>query len=173
MTFVTKSGARRLFGALLMGLGLVGGMVAVPASAQSPDCIVPIYEKQQRVTFGFVRTVDVKVGEEIAPECLTDDGRLNRADAAAGAVVYCLPDGGLAVYDVDTLSRGALALSVSAAEFATFPGVPTENTLVDASSTGAIRLYRLTSGELQINSPGIYPSDPEYVFVFNDCTVAP
>ena len=173
MTLVTNSTARRLVAALAVGLRLLAGYAATPALAQSPDCIIPVYEKEDRVSFGMVRSVNVKVGERVAPECLQEDGRLNRADAAAGSVVYCLPDGGIAVYDVDTLSRGDLALSITAAELATFPAVPTENTLVDSSASGAIRLYRLTSGELQLNSPGIYPSDPEYVFILNGCTVAP
>lgn len=151
-------------------LWMVGG--AQPALAQSPDCIIPIYEKEQRVTFGFVRTVDVRVGERIAPECLQDDGRLNRHDAAAGSIVYCLPDGGVAVYDVDTLSRGDLALSMSAVELAESATPPAENMLLDSSATGAIRLYRLTSGELQLNSPGIYPTDPEYVFIWGGCAGA-
>ena len=173
MTFVTKSSARWLAVALVMGLSLVAGLAATPTAAQSPDCIVPIYEKQNRVTFGMVRSVEVKVGERIALECLEEDGRLNRTDAAAGAIVYCLPDGGIAIYDVDTLSRGNLALSVTMDELTGFPAAPAENTLVDASATGAIRLYRLTSGELQLNSPGIYPSDPEYVFIWNGCAVTP
>jgi hypothetical protein len=146
---------------------LAGG--TQPALAQSPDCIIPITKTEQRVTFGFVRNVEVRVGERIAPECLQDDGRVNRHDAAAGAIVYCLPDGGVAVYDVDTLSRGDLALSISAAELTETATASAENTMLDSSATGAIRLYRLTSGELQLNSPAIYPTDPEYVFIWGGC----
>lgn len=169
MTFLNVFNLRRI-SALLLALSVVAlGASVQPVQAQSPDCIIPIIKLEQRVTFGMLRTVEVRVGERIAPECLQDDGRLNRADAAAGAIVYCLPDAGIAVYDVDTLSRGDLALSISAAELAQTDALPAENTLIDASASGAIRLYRLTSGELQINSPGIYTSDPEYVFIWDGC----
>lgn len=162
------------FGALVLAVAVVLAGVAVqPAAAQSPTCIIDVTESQTVSMFGFTRTVDRKVGTRIDPACLVPDGRLNHADAAAGAIIYCLPDAGIAVYDVDTISRGDLALSISAAELAAFPIVPEENTLVTASSSGAIRLYRLTSGELQINAPGIYPTDPEYVYIWNGCTAQP
>ncbi|MBE0690453.1 MAG: hypothetical protein IH587_10080, partial [Anaerolineae bacterium] len=44
-----------------------------------------------------------------------------------------------------------------------------ENTLIASSPDSTIRLYKLTSGELQVNAP-MGGQDNSYVFRLTDCT---
>lgn len=136
--------------------------------AQSPDCFVDVFERVTMIVGGVERSFDRKIGVEIAPECRRADNRVNVYDRAAGVVIYCLPDDTIALYDIDIRGHGALALTATSAEVAAIPTFPGENTLIKAN--GVIRLYRLTSGELQVNAPGIYVADPEYVFRWNGCS---
>jgi len=97
---------------------------------------------------------------------LFDDGRLNDADAVETSAVYCLEDGSVRIYIPGNPSWG-VAFTASPAEIARVPKKPAKNTLIKEAK-GA-RLYRLTTGELQLNSPMNEHSD--YVFIFKDCPI--
>ena len=87
------------------------------------------------------------------------DGRLNSHDGAETAAVYC-ENGGVTVYAVVD-SEGHLAFKVTKAELAALPAKPAHNTLIKSGL--GVSLYRLTTGELQINSPD------NYLFIWGAC----
>jgi hypothetical protein len=97
--------------------------------------------------------------------CSFTDGRLNNCDAGQTAAVYCLADGSvkiLAIYK----SKGYDALLVTPAEIAKVPSKPSVNTAIKTGN-GAT-LYRLTSGELQVNRAED-GTGKMYSFIFKDC----
>jgi hypothetical protein len=89
-------------------------------------------------------------------------------DAAASATVYCKP-GEIQVYGINELGQGYLALVVNADDLADVSVSPDENTLIEEGFNG-ITLWLLTTGEFQVNAPGL-PPEPEktYVFIWNGC----
>jgi hypothetical protein len=95
------------------------------------------------------RTLHVgSCGSAAAASCPFTDGRLNNCDAGQTAAIYCAKDGtvtGLAIYK----GVGYPGIVATAAEIAAVPEHPTKNTLIKQGN--GVRLYRLTSGELQIN----------------------
>jgi hypothetical protein len=91
------------------------------------------------------------------------DGRMNSHDGAETAAVYCESDGGVTVYAV-VKSVGTLAFKVTKAELDAVPAKPEHNTLIKAGL--GMSLYRLTTGELQINAPD------NYVFTWDGCTAS-
>ncbi len=97
-----------------------------------------------------------------------DDGRLNFADAFETSAIYCLGDGSVRVR-VPGTPFWYIAFTASPAEIAKVPKHPTTNTLIK-SGLGA-RLYRLMSGELQVNSGHPNGSTSDYVFIFKDCAL--
>jgi hypothetical protein len=97
---------------------------------------------------------------------LFPDGRLNNNDAQETAAIYC-KNGGVTVY-VPAEPKWIRAFHVSAAEINKVPKNPAEHTLIKQGK-GA-RLYRLTSGELQVNTPELDPTKGDYVFIFEDCS---
>lgn len=101
-------------------------------------------------------------GSANAPFFNPDDGRVH-ADAGAPFAAYCT-DWGLAVYGVNDQSRGYLVFSQTLAEIG--GEAPAENTLL--ASSGDIRLYRLATGELQINAP-LDELGKEYVLTWDGC----
>ena len=93
------------------------------------------------------------------------DGRLNDCDPGQTVAVYCLADGSvniLAIYK----SMGYDAILASPSEIAAVPKHPVVNTPIK-SGNGAT-LYRLTSGELQVNRAED-GTGKTYRFIFNDC----
>lgn len=111
---------------------------------------------------GVVVSVSVKNGNGSSgggSGPIFDDGRLNM-DALETAAIYCLADGSVRVY-VPGSPLWTIAFDASPAEIASVATKPLKNTLIK-SGKGAF-LYRLTSGELQINSSN------NYVFIFKDC----
>lgn len=82
-------------------------------------------------------------------------GRVNR-DVMAPAAIYC-KGSSIEVWAVDTHGTGHLAFTATSLEINTV-GVPRANTLIDAGY--GIGLYRLTSGEYQVNAPRHRP--PSY-----------
>jgi hypothetical protein len=159
-----KTGAVALAALILV---ISFGGETTPAEAQDPTCWLPVYETVTVIEFGFPVEKREKVDEVFDPRCRFEDGRINRIDAAAPVTIYCLPDGGVSVWDVNLMSDGELAYSVTVAEIAAVPTLPAENTLIHEQ--GGIRLYRLTSGELQVNAPPNYSTEPEYVFIWQGC----
>jgi hypothetical protein len=106
------------------------------------------------------------LGISSAP-CVNGDNRLNSVcDAPAQTVaVYCEKDGSVTVYAIYA-SKGYLAFIASPDEIAKVPSKPVKNTLIK-QNLGA-RLYRLTSGELQVNRAED-STGKDYVFIFKDC----
>ncbi len=84
------------------------------------------------------------------------DGRINRFEAYAQAAIYTTDyaDGtGLHIYGIDDANgMGTLALEVTPAMIAAVPEQPAANTLIAASPDGRVALYRLTTGEFQVNT---------------------
>ncbi len=93
------------------------------------------------------------------------DGRLNM-DTAQEAAVYC-NKGGVDVWRV-VQSQGYLSLHVTKETIAKVPKYPAKNTLIAEDKKYLVRLYRLTSGELQINATS-YVGKTDYVFVWKGC----
>lgn len=87
------------------------------------------------------------------------------ADIGTTGIVY-VDRGHVIVYGVDENSRGFVALTASPAEIGRIPEMPDMNTLIKRSDIvtiedGGYALYRLSSGELQVN---IGPDDEGYVY---------
>jgi len=91
-----------------------------------------------------------------------DDGRLN-VDAGAPVSIYCQGKD-VQIYAINSDSEGELALMVTADQLGGDP--PSENTLL--AQADLIRLYRLTTGELQVNVGPDFEGK-EYVFIWNGC----
>jgi hypothetical protein len=90
--------------------------------------------------------------------------RVNHGDVAAPVAAYLIEYAsgtGLHHYAVDSAGHGSLALEVTPEMIAAVPEHPDHNTLIASSSDGTISLYRLTTGEFQINAH-------DYVTVFHD-----
>jgi hypothetical protein len=77
------------------------------------------------------------------------DDRLNKCDSGQTAAVYCLSDGSVKVMSIHSDSKGYLAFIASPTDIAKVSAKPAINTPI-MSGDGAT-LYRLTSGELQVN----------------------
>ena len=91
------------------------------------------------------------------------DGRLN-PDAAAPAAVY-LQDDRLGVYWIDAAGDGSEVWSMAVDEIAArcAPPPPAEHTLIASAEEGAVRLYCLNTGEIQLNVFG-GPVEVAYVW---------
>ena len=92
------------------------------------------------------------------------DGRIE-PDAAAPIAVYC-HDYGIDVYGINQDSTGSLVFTATTEEIDAVGTAPDENTLIEAH--GNIRLYRLTTGEFQINA-GPDAEGKEYILIWQDC----
>jgi hypothetical protein len=84
------------------------------------------------------------------------DGRINRFEPYAQAAIYTAAYGdgtGLHIYGLDDATGvGTLALEVTPAMIAAVPALPAANSLIAATPDGRIALYRLTTGEFQVNT---------------------
>jgi hypothetical protein len=151
-------------GALLLVLGNAA-MTARPAEAQAASCWSKIYA--DKVVAPGVVLHDVYTGhQKFDDDCLTvHDNRINANTLAAPIAIYCQPDG-IAFWDINSISQGTKAFFVAFSYIDQFPAVPTENTLL--ASEGGYSFYRLTSGELQLNSPPNWEGK-SYTFVFTGC----
>ena len=93
--------------------------------------------------------------------------RLNAQDIAAPVAIYPVDLGtgtGLHFYAIGADGTGSLALVVTPEQIATVPAMPATNTLIARSADGSISLYRLTTGEFQVNMG-------DYVAQFTDLVV--
>lgn len=70
------------------------------------------------------------------------------------------------IWQLDENGIGQPALYVSAEEINDLPDHPSENTLIDSTSDGFIRVYKLTTGEFQINI-GPLPDGKIHVIIFD------
>jgi hypothetical protein len=105
-------------------------------------------------------------GIPTAGVCPFSDGRLNHCDAGQTAAVYCQSDGSVTVLAIYK-SQGYPAFTASVAEIAAVSAKPAKNTLIKQGN-GAF-LYRLTSGELQVNRRDDGSAAKAYSFRFKDC----
>jgi hypothetical protein len=111
---------------------------------------------------------EVTLGRSSSPTTFTD-GRINSSvilDGGAPVVLYCREDGGVDVWFVSISSeRGVFLFRVTAQRIEDI-GVPTEeNTLL--RFVGSVAVYRLTTGEFQVNAPN-FDGTP-YVMIWNGC----
>ena len=91
------------------------------------------------------------------------DGRLN-PDAAAPAAVY-VTGGQLRVYRVGADGVGTEVLALPASEIAAqCAPPPAEHTLIASAEEGAVRLYCLATGEIQLN---VFGGPVEVVYVWD------
>lgn len=91
------------------------------------------------------------------------DERINAFDAAAPVAVYAV-DGSLVLYEILPNSRGVLAVVVTAEQIAAMAS-PEQNALLGSNDSGSITVWRLSSGEFQVNAfmrPGV-----TYIMRFN------
>jgi len=81
------------------------------------------------------------------------DGRLNAtcADPVQTAALYCNVDAASLQVDLLRNSKGVFAFSITEQELDRFPTRPKVNTLIKQAL--GIQLWRLTTGELQFNTP--------------------
>ncbi|MEP7288885.1 MAG: hypothetical protein ABI947_24295 [Chloroflexota bacterium] len=97
-----------------------------------------------------------------------NDGRLNNdigAEADQTVAVYCV-DGGVMAYAIYK-SQGYFAFKLTKDQIAKVPTKPKQNTLIHQAL--GVRLYRLTSGELQVNRTMLDPTQGDYVFRWAGC----
>jgi hypothetical protein len=84
------------------------------------------------------------------------------------AAIYCQPDSVFDVYGI-TDGVGWLAFRITQEEIDAV-GIPSENTLLKQTADGTIRLYRLDTGEFQVNAPrwdAIWGNIPDgYVYIW-------
>ena len=118
-------------------------------------------------TKSFTYTVSINGGCGLGG-ALFFDGRLNSRDGNESFAVYCMADGSVKVLSI-AQSQGFDAFIATAAEIAKVPKYPVKNTAIK-SGNGAT-LYRLTSGELQINRLEQGGTGKDYKFIFSDCPV--
>ena len=93
------------------------------------------------------------------------DERMNWKDSHATAAVYC-NSAGVDVYSLDWSGNGTFVFRATLAEINNVPAVPATNTLIDGR--GGFALYRLTSGELQVNTPPNWEGKI-YEFIWAGC----
>jgi hypothetical protein len=113
-------------------------------------------------------TLNYQYGRCSGAPAVFKDGRLNSMDAGQSAAIYCT-DKGLVVYTFTMTVHGNFwkpTFTASFAEIARVKTNPEKNLLI--KQAGSVRLYRLASGELQINAPGLN-GFYDYSFIFTTC----
>lgn len=139
-------------GGTLNGNDVVGGTI-VDSTTASAVCTEPGWVEVQ---------IDaLKSGPETFDP---QDGRIS-PDAAAPFAAYCT-DWGLHVYGINEASDGWLAFTVALNVLSEPP--PAENTLI--VTAGNLSLYRLTTGEWQINAAPD-AEGKEYVLIWEGCSL--
>jgi LysM repeat protein len=93
-----------------------------------------------------------------------DDGRVNNiiVDPEQTAAVYCRTNG---IEVLKVIGNQPVTALFATVQEINAVGVPRVNTLIKSGLD--VRLYRLTSGEFQINAPGL--QGKEYVFTWSGC----
>ncbi len=100
------------------------------------------------------------------PPFVPGDDRVN-VEAQASVAIYCRADG-IHLYAIDSESHGELVLIVTTEVIAAVDALPDENTLI--ASAGAIQVWRLSTGHIQVNAPGLEPEPTKlYVFIWAGC----
>ena len=154
---------------------LLGVFTALPARVVIYDVISggirPLHEATE---YPAVASVTFDPGL-FAPNCLNlpfvEDQRINSLEIEPWQTVaiYCRVNGAIDIYQINEFSEGYLVIHATQSEIDTV-GVPSVNTLIESSSDGAVRLYRLSTGEYQVIAPRDHLFDG-YVFIWdeNDC----
>lgn len=160
-------------------LAAVAAILAVPllgaqeAQAQGRDCYHIEEEYTHRINpFTGQEESFLDRDREYHDERCAEirDGRENRLDKAAGAAIYC-DDYGVLIYDLDISGHGSFAFRATWDEINRVPTNPTENTLIEG--VPGFALYRLTTGEMQLNGVADSMQPPysvPYVFTWEGCT---
>ncbi|MEO0561176.1 MAG: hypothetical protein AAF125_03630 [Chloroflexota bacterium] len=162
------------FALVIAAIALVGGLaLTTPANAQGffdEDCI---NQETVEVIVGFSPLGQPIIGtQEVddynSSDCdVIQDDRINKDDRAAEAAIYC-NQFGVDIYDIDTFGPATqLAFRATWAEVEAVPTSPSENTLIDG--VPGFALYRLTSGEMQLNGPFDWEGK-QYVFIWEGCS---
>ncbi len=100
------------------------------------------------------------------------DGRINQHQEASAAL-YCGDRSAINVFSIDARGRGEDLFTTTARELSAVPANPDFNTLVEQTTgpRGAIQLWRLQGGMLQIVSPGqAGDNEKNYEFIFSGCS---
>jgi len=97
----------------------------------------------------FIYDFDTHVSTEaINLSCVTgNDERISGFDPSVAVYVR---DNKIQVYQIVEGGQGQLIIDANAVDLAALPDKPEENTLIESS--GNVALYKLTTGEYQINS---------------------
>jgi hypothetical protein len=93
------------------------------------------------------------------------DGRLDIS--SVHGVVYYDGDGVFSVYTLDENSNGVLAIQFTEAEKDALPDFPAVNMLIEQNADKTVSLYKLTTGEYQLNLGPDFEGKVR-VFIFND-----
>ena len=96
---------------------------------------------------GRVKCPSTAAGDD-TPPLPPGDGRLGAL--GTNGAVYTDEDG-IGVYGVDENGDGFEALFISAAELAALPDMPAENLLLAGDADGPFAIFKLTTGEYQVN----------------------
>ncbi len=97
---------------------------------------------------------------------LFHDGRINNNDGAETVAIYCRADGSIDILAIQPNGQGVLAFVALPSDIAQVPVRPSVNRAIK-SALGAT-LYRLTTGELQVNRAE-ERTGKMYAFIFNGC----
>lgn len=113
------------------------------------------------VNSGSVIDVDLVQECSIPPP---DDGRINNiiVDPEQTVAVYCRSDG---IEIIKPVGNQPVTVIYATVQEINAVGVPYTNTLIKAGYDA--RLYRLSSGEFQVNAPGLGGKD--YIFTWSGC----
>jgi hypothetical protein len=99
------------------------------------------------------------------------DGRINQ-QAQASAALFCRDNGWIEVISIDARGQGQDLFVTTGREIARVLATPQVNTVIEQAQgpRGFIQLWRLTSGEFQLVSPGQGSDDSKvYNFIFPGC----
>jgi hypothetical protein len=156
---------------VMAALGLMLAFAALSPLETSAQKIYPkeCYETETKTVIrnfqGRPVPVEVEVSERLLEECITPpDNRINSSDAYAAAAIYCT-DAGVTVWDIDDLGRGTFTLLVPQETIDASAGAAAPVLL---GESGGFQVYRLESGELQLNSPPDWEGK-SYVFDWPGC----
>ncbi|MDX2141677.1 MAG: hypothetical protein SF123_26555 [Chloroflexota bacterium] len=150
----------------------IGAAYSVPANTLITVAFTS-YERQnfQGNSITFNMEYNCTTGAAVNGGAPFRDARVNQQQFASAAI-YCLSNGWLEVWAIDALGNGTQLFTSTLREINRVPLNPTVNTVIEQAQgpRGLIQLYRLTSGEFQLVSPGqASDSSKVYNFIFPGC----
>ncbi len=87
----------------------------------------------------------------VAEQQTTTSSANGRLNGSTGQGVVYANEFGIYIYGLNANSEGYLSLYVSAAELAALPAYPSVNLVIRVSPDGLFGIYKLTTGEYQVN----------------------